>query len=117
MARARQVPKSRDIDHLQDDLQNLREDVAQLSKQLEGALRDAGSDVADDVMKRLGRAKATVDQLIEGVGVKGADAARAAVELKDNLVDGVEESVREHPMMTLAVAMGVGFILSAALRR
>jgi ElaB/YqjD/DUF883 family membrane-anchored ribosome-binding protein len=37
--------------------------------------------------------------------------------MKDNLVEGVEETVREHPMMTLAIAVGVGFIVSSALRR
>lgn len=118
MPRAKQMSKARDsVENIQDDLKNLRDDVTQLSQQLETLLRDTGGDVADDVKKRLVRAKATVDEMLETAGVKGLEAARAANDMKDNLVEGVEETVREHPMMTLAIAVGVGFIVSSALRR
>ncbi len=64
----------------------------------------------------LSRAKSTVDDMIADAGTKGRDAARAARDFKDNLVDDVEETVREHPLMTIAVAVGVGYIISS-LRR
>ena len=98
MARAKQSTKLKDnaIGNIQGDLQSLRDDVAQLTQQLEGVLRDAGSDVVDDVMSRLSRAKSTVDDMIADAGSKGRDAARVAREVKDNLVDDVEETVREH---------------------
>lgn len=111
------VPKSKEaIENIQDDLQRLRDDVAQLTQQLEGVLREAGSDVAEDVMSRLSRAKTTVDELIADAGTKGRDAARVARNLKDTIIDDVEETVREHPLMTIAVAVGVGFIISSMRR-
>lgn len=105
------------MEDIQDDLQSLRDDVMQLSTQLQSLLSESGNDMMDEVMSRLGRAKATVDDLIEGAGDKGREAARAVSDLKDNLADGVEDSVREHPIAALAIAMGVGFVLSSTLRR
>ena len=117
MARAKPSAKAADaIGNIQDDLQGLREDVAQLTQQLEGLLRDAGSDVVDDVMGRLSRARSTVDEMIADAGEKGRDAARAARDFKDNLVDDVEETVREHPLMAIAIALGVGYIISSMRR-
>jgi ElaB/YqjD/DUF883 family membrane-anchored ribosome-binding protein len=117
MARAKPSAKAADaIGNIQDDLQGLREDVAQLTQQLEGLLRDAGSDVVDDVMDRLSRARSTVDEMIADAGAKGKDAARAARDFKDNLVEDVEETVREHPLMTIAIALGVGYIISSMRR-
>jgi ElaB/YqjD/DUF883 family membrane-anchored ribosome-binding protein len=105
------------VGRIQDDLQSLRDDVTHLSEQMQSLLGDAGKDVMDDVMSRLGRAKETVDALIEDAGSKGKEAARAVVDLKENLVDEVETTVRERPITALAIAMGVGFLLSSTLRR
>ena len=60
-------------DALQGDLQTLRDDVAQLTRQIEGLLKDAGSDAMGDVMARLGRAKTTVDDLISTAGARGLE--------------------------------------------
>ena len=112
-AAAKTVPKSKEaIENIHEDLQSLRDDVAQLTQQLEGPLREAGSDVLDDVMARLSRAKTTVDDMMAEAGTKSRDAARAARDIKDNIIDDVEDAVREHPLMTIAVAVGVGFIIS-----
>jgi ElaB/YqjD/DUF883 family membrane-anchored ribosome-binding protein len=117
MPRAKRTLKADDaIGNIQGDLQSLRDDVSLLTQQLEGLLRDSGNDVVEDVLGRLSRAKSTVDDMIADAGAKGRDAARAARELGDNLVDDLEETVREHPIMTIAIALGVGYIISS-LRR
>lgn len=116
-AAAKSGSKSREaVENIQGDLQSLRDDVTQLTQQLEGLLREAGSDVLDDVMARLSKAKTTVDDMIADAGTKGRHAARAARDLKDNIIDDVEDTVREHPLMTIAVAVGIGFIISSMRR-
>ena len=54
--------------------------------------------------------------MIAEAGTKSRDAARAARDIKDNIIDDVEDAVREHPLMTIAVAVGVGFIISSMRR-
>jgi ElaB/YqjD/DUF883 family membrane-anchored ribosome-binding protein len=118
MPRNGQSKKARsNIDTVQDDLQSLREDVTELSTQIQGLLSNAGKDVVDDVMERLNRARSTVDDLIVEAGQRGKEAARAVVDMKESVVEGVEESVRERPLTALAIAVGFGFILSSTLRR
>ena len=105
------------IDAIQDDLQSLRDDVAHLSTELQGLLGDAGKDVVDDVMGRLNRARSTVDDLIVDASQRAREGARAVVDMKESVVEGVEDSVRERPITALAIAAGLGFLLSSTLLR
>jgi len=50
-----------------------------------------------------------------GNGIQLVSPVGSAI-IKDNIIDDVEDAVREHPLMTIAVAVGVGFIISSMRR-
>jgi ElaB/YqjD/DUF883 family membrane-anchored ribosome-binding protein len=108
---------SASVESIQSDLQVVRDDVAHLVQQVELLLTESGNDAVDEVKARLRRAKDTVDQMLAEAGAKGRDAATAVRDMRDNLAEDVEESIREHPFMSVALAVGVGFLLSTTLRR
>ena len=118
MARARSADLSSvNVKNLKKDLQSLRDDLSELSKQVEGLASDAGAEMIDDVKSRLASFGSSVDDLIAGAGARGREAVDAVGEMGGNVVDNVEDAVRERPLTALAIAVGLGFVLSSTMRR
>jgi ElaB/YqjD/DUF883 family membrane-anchored ribosome-binding protein len=95
---------------IESDLQALRDDVARLAEQLADILANKG----DAVWRH---AKASVDDAISNAEDKGREAVDAMREVTDNLVGVVDESLKERPYVTLAIAAGLGFVLGMTWRR
>jgi ElaB/YqjD/DUF883 family membrane-anchored ribosome-binding protein len=117
MARSSTNGTSLNVKNLKKDLQSLRDDVLELSKQVEGLASNAGGEVLDEVKANLARFGETVDDLLSGAGARGREAVDAVGEMGGNVVDTVEDAVREHPISALAIAVGLGFVLSSTMRR
>ena len=95
---------------IQADLQALRDDVTRLATQIADIFAAKGN-VA------WGRAKANVEGVVSDVGAKGQEAIDAAQEVRDKVIDTIDESLQMRPYTTLAVALGIGFLLGAMWRR
>jgi ElaB/YqjD/DUF883 family membrane-anchored ribosome-binding protein len=77
-----------DINQLREDLGQLRSDVSSLAGDLLGAAKDGMSDAVDTAKQR-------------------------GKEVADNL----EEQIVEHPLAAVGIALGVGLLLGALIRR
>src|SRR5262245_57460983 len=117
MARVSTNGTSLNVKNLKKDLQHLREDVLELSKQVENLAAGAGGEVLDDVKANLARFGETVDDLLSNAGARGRQAVDAVGEMGTNVVDNVEDAIREHPLSALAIAVGLGFVISSTMRR
>jgi ElaB/YqjD/DUF883 family membrane-anchored ribosome-binding protein len=106
-AHERTAETSQDI---QQDLRALQQDVMQLTQQISDIVASKGSEVWQ-------RARANVDGMIDDAGVKGKEAADAVREVGDTLANAIDESIERRPYTTLALALGLGFILGSAWRR
>jgi len=95
---------------IQADLQALRDDVTRLAAQITDIFATKGN-VA------WGRAKANVEGVVSDVGAKGQEAIDAAQEVRDKVIDAIDESLETRPYTTLAMALGIGFLLGAMWRR
>jgi ElaB/YqjD/DUF883 family membrane-anchored ribosome-binding protein len=95
---------------IQKDLQTLREDFSRLAQQM-----------ADIVANRGGaawqRARSGVDDVMSDAQDKGREAVDAMREVSDKFVDAVDESIKNRPYTTLAMAIGLGFLFGATWRR
>src|SRR5215468_1437677 len=91
---------------IQADLQALRDDVTRLATQIADIFAAKGN-VA------WSRAKTNVEGVVSDVGAKGQEAIDAA----HKVVDAIDESLQTRPYTTLAVALGIGFLLGAMWRR
>ena len=108
---------SAQVKQIKRDLQILRDDFGKLAKQMEELADDTSGEVLENVKGRLDGFVGTVDELIASLGVRGKSAVGAVGELRENVTQNVEDAVREHPLTTVAMAIGVGFMLSSAMRR
>ena len=98
---------SRDI---QDDLQVLRDDFSRLAEQVGEILSNRGG-------AAWRRARTSVDGVMSDAQDKGREAVDAMRDVSDNLVAAIDDSLKNRPYATLAIAGGLGFLLGAMWRR
>jgi ElaB/YqjD/DUF883 family membrane-anchored ribosome-binding protein len=95
---------------IQADLQALRDDVARLAQQIADIFAAKGN-------KAWGRARSGVDEAVADVEERGRDAIDAVREVGDNMAEAIDESLKNRPYTTLALAVGIGFLFGATWRR
>lgn len=95
---------------IQADLQALRDDVTRLASQLTEIFTAKGN-------AAWARARSNVEGVVSDVRAKGQDAVDAVQEVRDQVVDAIDESLRTRPYTTLAMALGIGFLFGAMWRR
>ena len=91
---------------LEAELAKLRDDVASLA----GTVRDVASE----------EVHATVDAIRDRLDKAATEARKAARRAKagaHDAADALEGAIEEHPFTSILVALGLGFILGAFLRR
>jgi ElaB/YqjD/DUF883 family membrane-anchored ribosome-binding protein len=57
--------------------------------------------------------RANVRSVVSDAQDKGRDAVKAVGEVGDNVANAIDKSLEKRPYTTLALAVGVGFILGA----
>lgn len=97
-----------------DDLRALREDLSTLAQEVTDLMSSTGNETLDDVKDRIRRIRTTLDEVMSEAGVRGRDTLRG---VSENLSSAVEESIRERPLTTIALALGLGFFLGATWRK
>jgi len=91
------------IESLQEDLSAMRDDVGKLSQQVIDLLSAKGSAAYKEAKKNF-----------DATTGEATDAVR---DVRDNFADAIDASIRERPYMTLAMALGIGFVIGAMWRR
>jgi len=95
---------------IQADLQALRDDVARLAQQIADIFAAKGGNAWR-------HARSGVDEAIADAEDRGRDAIDAVREVGDNLAGAIDESLKQRPYTTLALALGIGFLFGASWRR
>lgn len=91
------------------DLDALRADIARLAGDV-ADLMSAKGNVAWD------RAKSNVEGIVSDATAKGQEAVDAVREVSDNMLGAIDESLKKRPYTTLAIAVGIGFLLGISRR-
>jgi ElaB/YqjD/DUF883 family membrane-anchored ribosome-binding protein len=99
---------------LQKDLQVLRDDFARLAEQVSAILSDKGNAAWQRAKSSV---KTSVDGVVSDAQAKGQEAVGAMREVSDNFVAAIDESIKERPYATLAIAAAIGFLFGATWRR
>ena len=95
---------------LQKDLLMLREDVSRLALQLADIVANRGTAAGQ-------RARSGVDDVMSDAQDKSREAVDAMREVSDKFVEAIDESIKNRPYTTLAMALGLGFLFGATWRR
>jgi len=95
---------------LQKDLQMLRDDFSRLAQQVADIVANRGSTAWQ-------RARSGVDGVMSDAQDKSQEAVDAMREISDKFVEAVDESIKNRPYTTLAIAVGLGFLFGSTWRR
>jgi ElaB/YqjD/DUF883 family membrane-anchored ribosome-binding protein len=95
----------------------LREDIAELTKQVGSLVNQMKDDAMAQVKGQARRAKASVDSAFSDMQDKGRETVDAFRDVADTFGDAVEDSLKKRPYATLAIVAGLGFLFGAAWRR
>jgi ElaB/YqjD/DUF883 family membrane-anchored ribosome-binding protein len=99
---------------VQRDLQAISDDVARLAQQVTTGLSSASSDAVAEVKVQLNRIRDGLQDVIAEAGGKGMDTVKQTT---DTVLGALEDSVRQRPIATLGIALGLGFLFGATWRR
>ncbi len=99
---------------IQKDLQALRDDFGRLADQVTAILSDKGNAAWQRAKSSV---KTSVDGVVADAQAKGHEAVGAMREVSDNFVAAIDESIKERPYATLAIAAAIGFLFGATWRR
>jgi ElaB/YqjD/DUF883 family membrane-anchored ribosome-binding protein len=92
-----------------DDLEALKSDIKRLAGDVADLMSGKGNVTWD-------RAKANVEGLVSDATAKGQEAVDAVREVSDNMLGAIDESLKKRPYTTLAIAVGIGFLLGISRR-
>lgn len=102
------------VEDIQRDVQALRDDLAKLAGQVTELLSAGGGEAFAGLKKRARRMQEELDETVSDMGERGREAIS---DVTDHLSEALQESIEEHPMTTLALAVGLGFLFGTAWRR
>ena len=102
------------VEDIASDLQALRGNFAQLSRQVASVLSASSDEAVGEVKERMRRMRDNIDKTVSDAGERGREALKDA---SGNIGEALDESLREHPVATVALALGLGFLFGTMLRR
>jgi ElaB/YqjD/DUF883 family membrane-anchored ribosome-binding protein len=95
-------------------MQALRDDLAQLSRQVTTLLSASSDEAIGEVKERMRRMRDNIDATVADAGERGREALS---DVSGKVGEALEESLQEHPVTTVALALGLGFLFGTMLRR
>jgi ElaB/YqjD/DUF883 family membrane-anchored ribosome-binding protein len=102
------------VEDIQRDVQALRDDLAKLAGQVGDLVGASGAEALSGLKKRARRMQEELDETVADAGERGREALS---EVSEHLGEALQESIQEHPLTIVALAVGLGFLFGTAWRR
>ena len=102
------------MEDIQRDVQALRDDLARLAGQVSELLSASGGEALAGIKERVRRMHDELDETMSDVGERGREALS---EVGDHLSEALQDSIEEHPLTTIGLAVALGFLFGTAWRR
>ena len=102
------------VEDIQRDVQALRDDLAKLAGQMSDLLSASGGEAMANIKSRVRSMRDGLDETMSDATERGREALS---EVSDHLGEALQDSMQEHPLATIALAVGLGFLFGTAWRR
>jgi ElaB/YqjD/DUF883 family membrane-anchored ribosome-binding protein len=102
---------------LEKDMTAVKNDIAHLSQQIADAVNALGAAAQSQTRRGLRRARSNVDSVMSDASDKAGVVASAAQDAAASVGDTLAEVIQERPLATVAMALGIGFLIGVTWRR
>lgn len=104
-------------ERLQKDVEAVKNDITALAGQLSDALNTLSQSTQKKAHRSYRDARSGVDAFVGDATTKGAAALEAAQDAAASLEDSVEDAIVQRPLASVALAIGLGFLIGVTWRR
>jgi ElaB/YqjD/DUF883 family membrane-anchored ribosome-binding protein len=106
-----------DHDRLEKNISAAKDDITHLAQQIADAVNALAGLAQRRAKRRYKDARANVDTALSSASERASGATGAAQSAAASLGETIEDMIEERPLATLALALGLGFLIGAAWRR
>ena len=104
-------------DETVDDLAGIKNDIARLSQQVADAVNALGGIAKGQARRGLRQARANVDSIVSEASDQASAVAAAAQSTAASIEDALSDAILDRPLASIALALGVGFLVGVTWRR
>ena len=102
---------------LEKDLTAVKNDIAHLSQQISDAVSALSAVAQTQTRRGLRRARSNVDSIVSDASGRAGVVANAAQDAASSIGDILADVIEERPVATVAMALGLGFLIGVTWRR
>jgi ElaB/YqjD/DUF883 family membrane-anchored ribosome-binding protein len=102
---------------LEKDVTAVKSDMAALADQITDALNSFAGTAKKQARRGYKQARANVDSALDDVTARGGAMLDAAQNAANSIEDTLEDVIVQRPLATVALALGIGFLIGATWRK
>ena len=113
----RNVTDKATYDRLEKDVTAVKSDIAALTDQITDAINTFAGAATKQAKRGYKQARAQVDSTMDDVSERGGAMMEAAQDAAHSIEETLEDVITQRPLATVALALGLGFLIGATWRR
>ncbi len=104
-------------ERLQRDVAAVKDDISALTEQITDALNNFAGAVSKRARGGYRQARASMDSTMDDMSERGSAVMDAAQDAAYSLEEKLEDVITERPLASMALALGLGFLIGVTWRR
>jgi ElaB/YqjD/DUF883 family membrane-anchored ribosome-binding protein len=104
-------------ERLEKDVAAVKNDISALTEQITDALNSFAGTAEKQARRGYKQARANVDSAVDDMSERGSAMMDAAQDAASSIEESLEEVIAQRPLATVALALGLGFLIGVTWRR
>src|SRR6266496_3775613 len=104
-------------ERLERDVIAVKNDIAALTEQITDALNSFAGSASKQAQRGYRQARANAEQAVDDMSERGSAMMDAAQDAASSIEETLEDAITQRPLATVAVALGIGFLIGVTWRR
>jgi ElaB/YqjD/DUF883 family membrane-anchored ribosome-binding protein len=104
-------------ERLEKDVAAVKNDISALTEQITDALNSFAGTASKQARRGYKQARANVDAAVDDISERGSVAMDAAQDAASSIEEALEDVILQRPLATVALALGLGFLIGVTWRR
>ena len=104
-------------DRLEKDVSSVKTDMQALSDQITSALNTLAGAAKKQARRGYKQARANVDSAVSDLSDRSGAMMSAAQDAASTIEETLEDAIAQRPLATMAIALGLGFLIGVTWRR